>query len=135
LLFRSAAVSAPPKLMDTTLTPGIDRARLTAASKLGLESSSAQTRIRLALGAKTWAHSTSRAISPAQPASVGGGRLVPPNWLMIVKLGGSGRPNAASNFARSLLAKFGSDVATNRGLLKAATIAIVCPLPSPAMPW
>src|SRR5947209_6960232 len=64
--------SRAPQLMDTATTPGWLRASLTAPSKsLRLLERASTSRI-LAPGATAWAHSASRAVSPAQPGSLRG---------------------------------------------------------------
>ena len=40
-----------------------------------------------------------------------------PFWLYLVKLGGLGKPNAASNSARSLVLKFGAVLLTKLGIV------------------
>ena len=78
-------------------------------------------RSMLAPGAMACAHSTSRASStsrlfvPGPFGSVPGRFVVWPFWLYLVKLGGSGRPNALSNWARSLELKFGAVLSTKLG--------------------
>ena len=80
----------------------------------------------LAPGAIAWAYWTSRLVSAAQLDRTGSGVVcgfqagtLPAGW-MIVKLGGSARPNVLSNVLRS---------ASAVGLPKASTIAIVVPAP------
>src|SRR5213080_2245135 len=93
--------------MDTTLTPGSLRARSTADSRSSGLLLFASTSTMAALGARACAHSTSRAISVAQPPSLGlgggasGGAFAP--WYTFRKLGGFGRRKAASNRAKSLV--------------------------------
>ena len=86
----------------------------------------ASTKMMLALGASAWAHSTSSDSSNSQPpvesTAVGG---VPPVCDTFVNFGGSGRPNAKSNLARSLELKFTSELFTSFGSSKASMIAIV----------
>src|SRR5262245_24620424 len=59
--------SLAPQLIDTATTFDWLAANRTAVSRLVNEASFASTSRMLALGAMAWAHSTSRAISLAQP--------------------------------------------------------------------
>src|SRR5438067_2121154 len=74
--------SPPPQLMETATTPGCAAAKRTAVNRLPSELSAASTRRMLAIGAMACAHSTSRAISLAQPPSAVG-MTVPPVWLTL----------------------------------------------------
>src|SRR5215471_16815776 len=93
--------SFPPQLIDTATTPGVLAAVVTAVNRFTNEADDASTRRMLAPGATAWAHSTSRAISVAQP-ELADGRVVPPFWFTTLKVGPpgwlrSGSPQAASN--------------------------------------
>ena len=96
-----AAIQEPsgaPKLIDTAPGP-IALAKLIAPEKLVLEASGASIKIMRAIGAVAWAHSTSKAISVAHPASFAGdAELSVPaallytteNWQPVVGAAASG---------------------------------------------
>ena len=76
----------------TADTPAACRAKFTAAIRSVSVAEPASTSRMLACGAMAWAHSTSSAISPAQPASVAGS-CAPPLWFTTFRLGGALIPN------------------------------------------
>src|SRR4051812_36568060 len=89
--------------MDTTDTPGYVRAVSMAAARSARLAELASTRTTFAAGATACAHSTSRAISPAQLAfTCGHGPAADPFWLSFTNAG-AGRPNVWLNTARSLV--------------------------------
>jgi hypothetical protein len=109
--------------MDTTDTPGYVRAVSMAAARSGTLAELASTRTIFAAGATACAHSTSRAISPAQAAfTFGHGPDADPFWLSFTN-SGTGRPNVRLNTPKSLWMD---------GWSPAITTAIVCPAPAVA---
>src|SRR6058998_3110255 len=84
----------------------------------------ATTSTIFAPGAMAWAYCTSKLVSTLQPASSWcvslGAKTGHPSGHRIVKDGGAGTWNSASNVARSC---------ATAGLPKASTMRIVCPAP------
>ena len=115
------AESVTPKLIDTTDAPLRFAVATPAVSRSPVLRLLHSISRRLACGAMAWAHSTSSAVSSAPlPVAVVVGSVLLPSCPTTVRLGGAGRPNWASNVARSDWID---------GRLSESMIAIVWPAP------